>query len=78
MDGIVQLGGNEVVTDVQTERVNQCLEMYVRCAASGDPNQWKTCLRLSFGRIPISIQHLGVLHSRHYTVMILTWEFLQL
>ena len=31
-------------TDDQTERVNQCLEMYLRCAVSQSPRQWKTWL----------------------------------
>lgn len=28
-------------TDVQSERVNQCLEMYLRCAVHDHPNQWR-------------------------------------
>lgn len=28
-------------TDGQTERVNQCLEMFLRCAVHEDPKQWK-------------------------------------
>jgi len=31
-------------TDDQTERVNQCLEMYLRCAVSQSPRQWKAWL----------------------------------
>jgi len=31
-------------TDGQTERVNQCLEMYLRCAISEVPRQWKSWL----------------------------------
>lgn len=31
-------------TDGQTERVNQCLEMYLRCAISDSPRQWKNWL----------------------------------
>jgi hypothetical protein len=31
-------------TDGQTERVNQCLEMYLRCAMYEDPKKWKSWL----------------------------------
>jgi hypothetical protein len=31
-------------TDGQTERVNQCLEMYLRCSVYKDPKQWKSWL----------------------------------
>jgi hypothetical protein len=31
-------------TDGQTERVNQCLEMYLGCAVHEDPKQWKSWL----------------------------------
>ena len=31
-------------TDGQTERVNQCLEMYLRCVVYEDPKQWKQLL----------------------------------
>jgi hypothetical protein len=31
-------------TDGQTEMVNQCLEMYLRCAVHEDPKQWKSWL----------------------------------
>jgi len=31
-------------TDGQTERVNQCLEMYLRCAVSDNPKQWGSWL----------------------------------
>ena len=34
-------------TDGQTERVNQCLEMFLRCAVYDQPKQWKTWLPLA-------------------------------
>lgn len=34
-------------TDGQTERVNQCLEMYLRCAVHESPRQWKSWLSLA-------------------------------
>jgi hypothetical protein len=33
--------------DGQTERVNQCLEMYLRCAVHDSPKQWKAWLPLA-------------------------------
>lgn len=33
-------------TDGQTERVNQCLEMYLRCAVQQSPKQWKRLIPL--------------------------------
>ena len=34
-------------TDGQTERINQCLEMYLRCAVQQSPQQWKKWLPLA-------------------------------
>ncbi|WVZ49037.1 LOW QUALITY PROTEIN: hypothetical protein U9M48_000419 [Paspalum notatum var. saurae] len=34
-------------SDGQTERVNQCLEMYLRCAIHDSPRQWKAWLPLA-------------------------------
>lgn len=34
-------------SDGQTERVNQCLEMYLRCAVHDSPTTWKTWLSLA-------------------------------
>jgi hypothetical protein len=34
-------------TDGQSERVNQCLEMYLRCAAQDQPRQWRAWLPLA-------------------------------
>jgi hypothetical protein len=34
-------------SDGQLERVNQCLEMYLRCAISNSPKQWRTWLPLA-------------------------------
>lgn len=34
-------------TDGQTERVNQCLDMYLRCVVHDSPKQWKSWLSLA-------------------------------
>lgn len=34
-------------TDGQTERVNQCLEMYLRCSVQKTPTKWKAWLALA-------------------------------
>lgn len=34
-------------TDGQSERVNQCLEQYLRCAVQDNPKQWKKWLSLA-------------------------------
>jgi len=34
-------------SNVQTERVNQCLEMYLRCAIQDAPKTWKSWLSLA-------------------------------
>jgi hypothetical protein len=34
-------------TDGQTERVNQCLEMYLRCAVNDQPHKWKQWLAIA-------------------------------
>ena len=34
-------------TDGQTERVNQCVEMYLRCAVHNFPSKWKSWLALA-------------------------------
>jgi hypothetical protein len=34
-------------TDGQSERVNQCLEMYLRCAVNSQPTKWKSWLALA-------------------------------
>ncbi|WVZ52625.1 LOW QUALITY PROTEIN: hypothetical protein U9M48_003668 [Paspalum notatum var. saurae] len=34
-------------SDGQTERINQCLEMYLRCAVHESPHQWKSWLSLA-------------------------------
>jgi len=34
-------------TDGQTERINQCLEMYLRCAVHESPQKWKCWLPLA-------------------------------
>jgi hypothetical protein len=33
--------------DGQTERVNQCLEMYLRCSVHASPSKWKAWLPLA-------------------------------
>lgn len=43
-------------TDGQTERLNQCLESYLRCMVSDCPRQWLNgSLWLNIGTIPIII-----------------------
>lgn len=34
-------------TDGQTERVNQCLEMFLRCTVQDTPRLWRSCLPLA-------------------------------
>lgn len=34
-------------TDGQSERVNQCLEMFLRCMVQDSPRQWRRCLPLA-------------------------------
>lgn len=34
-------------TDGQTERVNQCLEQYLRCAVHDEPKHWRRCLSMA-------------------------------
>jgi hypothetical protein len=34
-------------TDSQSERVNQCLEQYLRCAANDSPKQWHKWLPMA-------------------------------
>jgi hypothetical protein len=34
-------------TDGQSERVNQCLEMYLRCAVHSSPKQWRGSLPMA-------------------------------
>jgi hypothetical protein len=34
-------------TDGQSERVNQCLEMYLRCAVQATPHKWKSWLAMA-------------------------------
>lgn len=40
-------------TDGQTERVNQCLEMYLRCAVQQSPSKWKKVV--AYGRIMVQL-----------------------
>ena len=67
-------------TDGQTERVNQCLEMYLRCVVHEFPTKWATCLpqaefwynttyHSSLGCTPYKAlygyePHVGQLHSQ--------------
>ena len=44
---LVFSSANHPQTDGQTERVNQCLEMYLRCMVHDDPKQWKSLLSLA-------------------------------
>lgn len=61
-------------TDGQTERVNQCLEMYLRCAVQQSPSKWKSgCLWQNYGTTLHSTQHWGVHLSKLSMDMNLVW-----
>lgn len=57
-------------TDGQTERVNQCIEGYLRCMVSQQQRKWNKWHWLNGGTIPISIPLLVPHHSRPYMGML--------
>jgi transposase InsO family protein len=58
-------------TDGQTERVNQCLEMYLRCMVYDAPKKWKALLsQAEFWNNSSFHSRWVVLHFMPYTVMI--------
>lgn len=67
-------------TDSQTERLNMCLECYLRCMTSEHPRRWFTWLPLAHGgTIPLIIQHYNTLHFKLCLVMLhLTSTFIKL
>jgi len=64
-------------TDGQTERVNKCLEMYLRCSVGDSPAKWKTWLaQPNSGTILLIIYLWSVLLFEPYMVMNRMWVFL--
>ena len=63
-------------TDGQTERVNQCLEMYLRCSVGDSPAKWKSWLaQAEFGTTPRITQRWGAPLSRLCMAMSLSVAF---
>lgn len=59
-------------------RVNQCLEMYLRCVIHGSPNSGRTGYHwLNCGTTHVFTLLLAVLLSKLYILMSLTWIWLQ-
>ena len=60
--------------DGQTERVNQCLENYLRCMAFLQPKKWMNWLSLAEWWYNISNHLWKSHHSNHCTTDLQTWS----